>query len=336
MPGEREIIEIMNNLLPQGRLNRSHESDCEIIALDDKQYLFTTDEFSAEDRLVESDPRLLGWNVAAGALSDVYACGGRPLYYAHALTVAKIWDSAFVTGFGRGVTDALRQSGAKSIGGDCGQAAEWRCCVTVIGACEGRPLSRMGAKPGDGMYITGRIGAGNAQAALGLVSLPTFFRLPVSITGFHLRKRESALLRSYASSCIDTSDGLWKAVSIIADLNGCGYALDTLPFIRTGTLLAKAAGMQRILLFFGECGEYELLCTVPSDRESAFLRDARSEGLEFFRIGSVTENCRTVVEKGRTLNLGALRIEARDFSHARDYLAALTEWLQRQEDGNGK
>ena len=127
MPGEKAVIDIMDRLLPQGRQSRCNESDCEIIGLGDRQYLFTTDEFSAEDRFIESDPRTLGWNIAVGAISDIYACGGRPLFFAHALTVANTWDEQFITGLGRGIADALLESGALFIGGDCGQAQQWRC-----------------------------------------------------------------------------------------------------------------------------------------------------------------------------------------------------------------
>jgi thiamine-monophosphate kinase len=329
MPGEKEIIGILDAVLPQGRLNRCNESDCEIIPLCGKKFLFTTDEFSEEDRFFEQNPRLLGWNIAAGAMSDVYACGGTPLYYAHSLTVAKTWDRAFIEAFGRGAADALKESGARFIGGDCGQSHVWRCCVSIIGSCEGEPLTRMGARPGDHIYLSGRVGAGNMQAALGL-ALPGKLNLP-GLPGirFKLRAKESVLIRRYATSCIDTSDGVWKALTIIADLNKCGYAVDAIPYHRAGALLARAVSMPEILLFFGECGEYELLFTVPERNEKDFLKEAREKGLRFFRLGFVTEAKRTVCEGNNTLETGDLRIEARSFDSAREYLAELTGWVKR-------
>ena len=145
MLAEKESSKSMDRMLPQGRLNRCNESDCEIIDLDGKTYLYTTDEFSAEDRFCEHDPRLLGWNIAAGALSDIYACGGSPVYYAHSLTVPKTWDRKYVEGLAGGVAEALRKSGALFIGGDCGQSQTWRCCASVIGSCPDAPLTRVGA-----------------------------------------------------------------------------------------------------------------------------------------------------------------------------------------------
>lgn len=334
MPSEKEIIEIMDRLLPQRRLNRCNESDCEIIILGGKRFLYTTDEFSAEDRFCERNPRLLGWNIAAGAISDIYACGGAPIYYAHSLTVAKTWDTAFVEGFGHGVADALRKSGALFIGGDCGQAQAWRCCVSVIGACKGAPITRIGARPGHGIYLSGRIGAGNVQAALDVIPLDELSVSQFSGIRLPLRGRETALIRRYASSCIDTSDGVGKAVSIIADVNGCGYALDALPYHRAGALLAKAASLPQIMLFLGECGEYELLCTVPADRERKFTKEAHENGMRFYRLGIITESGRTAADGKDTIDLSSLKIEARGFDSTPQYLRSLTNWILRQKPSN--
>jgi thiamine-monophosphate kinase len=332
MPGEREIIAIINRFLPNGRLNRCHEADCEIIALDGKTYLFTTDEFSSEDRFCENDPRLLGWNIAAGALSDVYACGGTPRYYAQALTVASSWNGHFIEHFAKGVADALKKSGAGSIGGDCGRAEAWRCCVSIIAACDGAPLTRMGARPGDHIYLSGRIGGGNVQAALGLAPLG---KLRIPGIRFRLRNKESRFIKHLAACCIDTSDGVFKALSIIADLNGCGYSIDALPYHRAGSLIARAASLPTLLLFLAECGEYELLCTVPDKRDVEFNQQARTHGLRFFHLGRITAQGRTVLQDGHTLDVGTLRIEARDFPDAKSYLEALIAWIaaQRREAG---
>jgi thiamine-monophosphate kinase len=331
MPDEKEIIEIMDRMLPQGRLNRCNESDCEVINLGGKRYLYTTDEFSAEDRFCERDPRLLGWNIAAGAISDIYACGGSPVYYAHSLTVPKTWDRMYVEGFARGVADALRKSGALFIGGDCGQAQAWRCCASVIGFCNDAPLTRVGARPGDAIYLSGRIGAGNAQAALGLIPLSKFSISRLSGLRFPLRDKEAGLMRRYASSCIDTSDGVWKAISCLADINGCGYAIDHLPYHRAGALLAKAVSLPPIMLFLGECGEYELLFTAPADSEREFNREAKANGMRFYRLGVITDNCRIAFDGRDRIDLSSLKIEARSFDNARLYLKALTDWILQQK-----
>jgi thiamine-monophosphate kinase len=328
MISEKTICEVLSSMLPSGRLNRCFESDAEVISLNGKaNCLFSTDEFSAEDLFRENDPRLLGWNVAAGATSDILACGGTPLFYAHALTVDSRWDDNYLRGFGAGVRDVLNATGARFIGGDCGRSEIWRCTVSVIGACDSAPIARRGAAPGDGIYLSGEIGAGNLEAALRLfqdehssVAESLHFRLP-------LRQAESAFLRSYASCCMDTSDGVCAALQTIADLNGCGYAISGLPYLPAALGFCRNASLPAASLFLGECGEYELLFTVRPDREGSFLADARKSGCTFHRLGTITDSGRELHEQGRAIDLNSWRVQARDFANPAAYLKAMIQWL---------
>ena len=318
---EHAICELLSGRLPSGRLNACFESDAEVIVLNGGKCLFTMDEFSEEDRFGEGDARLLGWNIAVGAISDIYACGGQPLYYAHALTVDEKWDGRYVSGFGEGVRDALEATGARFIGGDCGRAKLWRCTVSVLGLCEGAPVLRRGAAPGDGIYLTGPIGGGNLEAALRLAQGQAgagapgpdwVLRLPV-------RREESMLIKGFASACIDTSDGVWAGLNALGDLNGCGYALANLPYLPAGLDFSARASLPRGLLFLGECGEYELLFTVRPEREAALVVAAREAGCEPHRLGRMTAGERTLSEAGRTLDLASLRIQARDYATPQEY-----------------
>jgi thiamine-monophosphate kinase len=331
MISERTICDVLGGLLPAGRLNRAFESDAEIIQLGRSRYLFTTDEFSAEDLFGETDAYALGRNVAAGACSDILACGGVPVYYAHAVTVDDHWDLKYLRRFGRGVRAVLQATGARFIGGDCGRASQWRCTASVIGTCRGRPISRRGAMPGQAIYVSGVIGAGNLQAAAriapagGAMRRKTL-RLPV-------RLREAAIMRRHAAACIDTSDGLCAALDMLAEVNGCGYRVTDLPYVRAGVRLAAQTGLPQTLLALGGCGEYELLFTIPPHRERALVRDAATAGCRFHRLGVVTKAGRVLREGDRELDLGSLRLLARDFGTAQEYLAALVAWLK--EHGHG-
>jgi thiamine-monophosphate kinase len=375
---EKSICELLSAALPSGRLNDCFESDAEVVRLNGAECLFTTDEFSAEDLFREGDAHLLGWNIAAGAISDIYACGGQPLYYAHALTVAEGWDAAYLGRFAGGVREVLEATGARFIGGDCGRSKVWRCTASVLGACNGPPVLRRGAAAGDAVYLSGPVGAGNVEAALRLVEgrsaeaegsgrrslrqgsglpnpsgsarssprrraggsgasrrlgrllgegaarmgpgLGAALRLPV-------RRQESALMRRYASACIDTSDGVWAALNALADLNGCGYAVADLPYLAGGLDLCRKVSLPKTLLFLGECGEYELLFTLRPEREEAFVAAARESGCAFYRLGSMRPAARTLCEDGRTTDLASLCIQARDYATPEEYLETVLRWL---------
>jgi thiamine-monophosphate kinase len=325
MMSEHDICELLSSLLPSGRLNRCFESDAEILDFEGRRCLFTTDEFSAEDLFQESDPYCLGWNIAVGGISDILASGGRPLFYAHALTVDRRWDAKYLSQFGCGVRDVLLASGTRFIGGDCGRSETWRCTVSVIGSCEGPPVLRRGAAPGDIIYLSGSVGAGNLEAALTLHGSAEPIR-----TQFAVRGTEAAVMRKYAAACMDTSDGVCAALNTLADLNGCGYAVENPPYLPAGVRHLEAAGWPGTLLFLGECGEYELLFAVKPQHEAMLLAEARSAGLVFHRLGAFMPSGRVLREGGRTLDLSSLRMHARDFEQPQQYLQALLQWLGQQ------
>ncbi|MDR3159714.1 MAG: thiamine-phosphate kinase [Zoogloeaceae bacterium] len=281
---EEPLIERLCRLMPRApeQVNRVFEADAEILApsrLGNAHLLFSTDEFSAEDCFLMQDAHALGRNIACAALSDLLACGGRPLYYAHSLTIDTRFDGAYLTRFYEGVAEMLAQAGAYFIGGDFGRARDWRCAVSVIGYAE-KPILRSGARAGDYLYITGPVGAGNLQAALALHDLP---ESSFSAPDFTLRIAALPDIAAHATSCIDTSDGLFNAACALARLSDCGFALENIPYLPSGKALAQRLGLPLSMLAFCECGEYELLFTSPAELPCH----------NYHRIGRVTQSGRT-------------------------------------------
>jgi thiamine-monophosphate kinase len=279
---EEALIERLCRLMPRApeQVNRVFEADAEILkssCLGHAHLLFSTDEFSAEDCFSMEDAQALGRNIACAALSDLLACGGQPLYYAHSLTIDARFDEAYLTRFYAGIAEILAQAGAYFIGGDFGRARDWRCAVSVIGGAT-KPVLRSGAREGDHLYITGPVGAGNLQAALTLYGLsenPSF-----SAPDFTLRIAALPDIVAHATSCIDTSDGLFNAACTLARMSGCGFALENIPYSPSGEALAQRLSLPLSMLAFGECGEYELLFTSPAE-------------LPYHKVGRVTRSGRT-------------------------------------------
>jgi len=326
MISEREICQSLSAILPRGRVNDCFESDSEIFVLNGTPCLFSTDEFCAEDLFQEEDPFLLGWNIAAGAISDIFACGGKPLFYAHSLTVNEAWTAGFVKEFGRGVAAVLTATGTGFIGGDCGRSPLWRCTVSVIGSCEGKPVLRRGARPGDLVYVTGPLGAGNLGAALRLSGVQSHQTGQFALQ-LPLRDKESTLVRRFASACMDTSDGLWTSLNTLAGLNECGYAVEEIPLVPASVSFCTRMGIPPLLLLFGECGEYELVFTIRPERQRELEEEAGRVGCSLYHLGRMTGGGRSLREGDNTLNLNGLNLQARDFESPQAYLTALANEL---------
>ncbi len=291
MAREENLIRKIAAIMPKSseQVNKLFESDSEIIKTKDGHLLVSIDEFSAEDHFREDDPYSLGWNMASGAITDILASGGTPAFYLHSMTLHSSWDDAFVTALSEGIADVLNIYGASFLGGDFGTSTVWRYTATVIGNCGEKVLMRSGAKAGDLIYMTGSCGAGNFEALLKKLmdkKLLSRFIRKFRIR-FQPRKSEAELIAEFASAAIDSSDGIFRAVNTLAECSGTGYVLENIPFLRSAAIAARVAGISPLLLLFCEAGEYELVFTVPPEREGGFLKKAAEQKLLFHKIGTI-------------------------------------------------
>lgn len=317
MNKEKKLINLIAKIMPwsDAQLNKLFESDSEILKFGQRNILFTIDEFSKEDMLREHDPYILGWNLAVGGISDILASGGRPLFYAHSFVINRNWTEDYIKEFCSGVADVLKESDTFFIGGDLGQADDWSYTIACIGEIIDKPILRTSAKNDNLIYLSGEIGAGNLEALLKLQADKKVKNR------FYLRIKESALLSKFATSCIDTSDGVFNALETLAEMSNLGYEVTNLPYLKTD-LIAK---IPEILLFLGECGEYELLFTIKKEDELKFLREAKRQNLYFYKIGQMSSKEKKNL---KNIDLSKINIRARDFADVKDYLKELQQCIK--------
>ena len=332
MLSEKKIIEILNREINKKckSLDRNNEQDSVTFSVSTSKFLYTIDGFSYEDQFRENTPYSLGWNMVIGGVSDILASGGIPKFYGHSLIVANNWLEKFIVELSSGIADAIKITDMTFIGGDLGKSANWKYTSSVIGEAPERELNRIGAKPGDIIFMSGKIGTGNFEAALNLYQgkLKMSGLLKTIKTRFSYRFTHSQLMKKYASATIDTSDGVFNALNIITDLNNVGYSVENLQYISKATLLSKILSLPKELLFFGECGEYELLFTVNEDKVEDFFKKAKEQNLVFFQIGKITEKKKILNIGEKEIDLSQIDFRARDFDNVKDYLEKLIRKLK--------
>lgn len=333
---EKELIEIFLAQLPVSKhmQNRFFESDAEVLTGGmDGKLLFTTDEFSDEDHFRTDDPYRLGHNLAVATVSDILAVGGTPYAYAHTVKVSSEWDRRYVAQLAKGIAEVLAACGIGSIGGDIGVAnGQWGYTGICMGTSH-KPLSRLGAAPGHKIYMTGKVGAGNIEAALSLYGQKPMVGAVARLVKNHfpLRLHESKLIGHWASCCIDTSDGVFAAINTLAALNGVGYRVARLPYHDAVNALCSLLRVPREILFLGECGEYELLFAVPPARDASFLDAAKAADLKFSLIGEfIGSPERELDVDGKAWDLRKYNFSAREFASTSDYLEKLIELLKNE------
>ena len=335
MNTEKEIILKIVRSMPSTakHINEVFNSDSEIIDVGGKRQLFTIDTFSDEDHFRTDDPRLLGRNLAVCTISDILASGGTLLFFAQSITVSEDWDLEYIGTLSAGIADVIDSCHGFFAGGDLGSSSHWNFTGVAFGQAE-RIVTRKGARPGDLLYLSGPVGAGNFEAASQLCTQsPELKKLfDEQRVEFPLRTAESKLMSKYASACIDTSDGLLNALIALSDVNAIGFAVTNVPYYPPGVTLMHTLGLPVELLMAGECGEYELLFTAPPEYEQEILREARRQELKLYQIGRITEPGNGVVTSmDERIDVRDFDLSARHYKDHREYVAMLANYVMNKK-----
>ena len=116
---------------------------------------------------IVDDPFTFGAIAAANALSDVYAMGGRPISALSMVCYPGSGDPDELTEILRGGTEKMREAGCVVLGGHSVDDDEVKFGYAVTGAIHpDRVKTNAGARPGDALMFTKRIGTGVITTAL--------------------------------------------------------------------------------------------------------------------------------------------------------------------------
>ena len=180
------------------------------------------------------DPLRLGHKALAVNLSDLAACGAKPLAFTLALALPRA-DEAWLAPFSQGLLALADAHGCELIGGDTTQGP-LNICITVFGevpvvAGRSQALLRSGAQAGDDLYVSGTVG--DARLALevfrGTVSVPApvFDAARLRLEQPTPRVALGLALRGIATAAIDISDGLLGDLGHVLKQSGVGATVDT-------------------------------------------------------------------------------------------------------------
>lgn len=108
--------------------------------------------------LKKEAPRHIGQKALAVNLSDIAAMGGTPRYFTIALGIPRHIDAAWIKRFYAGVLKWARYFNVVCAGGDISRADQLVVSITVLGIAGPKTVLRNGAKRGDWIGVTGRLG----------------------------------------------------------------------------------------------------------------------------------------------------------------------------------
>ena len=291
--GEFELIARHFNWSPETRTGvvLGVGDDCALLAPEPGQQLAVSTDTLVEGRhfLSTVSPERLGHKALAVNLSDLAACGARPLAFTLALSMPRA-DEAFVAGLARGMRALAQRAGIALVGGDT-TGGPLALTLTVVGQVPpGAALLRSGARAGDAVWVSGTLG--DARLALeafrGTLSLsaPAFEAARLAMERPEPRLALGLALRGVATSAIDLSDGLLGDLGHILARSrvGARLRLDALP--RSAHLADQPEPVQRSCLLAGG-DDYELLFTAPAGAQDAVRAAAASAGVPVTFVGEI-------------------------------------------------
>ncbi|MEX5213215.1 MAG: thiamine-phosphate kinase [Nitrospiraceae bacterium] len=243
----------------------------------------------------------LGYKAAVANLSDIAAMGGTPTSLVVALAIPNTISQADLSRLYRGIHRACRPHKVNLIGGDTSSSRGGLfVSVTLIGeVARGRAILRSGARPGDLLYVSGRLG--ESRAGLMLLDQAQAPRIRpglgradrARLIGRHRRPTARVTLgqalasQRLATAMIDLSDGLSGDLAHLCEESRVGALLDcsTLPFSPALRRFAMLVGSSADLLALQGGEDYELLFTLSPRHEAAVVRLGRRLNVALTRIG---------------------------------------------------
>lgn len=249
------------------------------------------------------NPRHLGHKALAVNLSDLAACGAKPLAFTLALALPEA-DEAWLAPFSEGLLALADAHGCELVGGDTTQGP-LNICITVFGEVpvvngQSQALLRSGARPGDDLYVSGTLG----DARLALEVLQGQLTVPEAVLAAARLRLEcptprvalGQALRGVATAALDVSDGLLGDLGHLLKQSRVGATVDVdiaTSLIATNAYYIRARGQfdteikpaqwQHWALAGGD--DYELLFTAPANRRDAVAAAAALSVTPVTRIG---------------------------------------------------
>ena len=236
--------------------------DCAVLPPTKRAQLVTTDPVIHGQHFDNAvSPRAAGAKLLKRNLSDIAAMGGRPVAAVLSLALAPETNVGWLREFYLGLAASARRYRVKIVGGDITQAPAgfFGAFLTLHGEATGpRVITRNGARAGDHLFVTGRLGGSRQNHH--------FSFKPRLAEGAWLAKQPEV------AAMMDVSDGIAKDVQA---LTPAGLTASILPAALPVSAAAKIAA--------GRSGQpaWVHALTDGEDYELLFVVRARADAIKF-------------------------------------------------------
>lgn len=272
--GEDRFVSLITRGLPSGPAVRMGPGDdCAVLGgARDKTWRLLKTDAVVEGIHFEPGEKMqrVGWKALCRNISDIAAMGGLPREAVVTVALPPAMEVSAVRALYAGLTRAARRYEVAIVGGEtCRSPGPVFISVALTGEVERvRCVFRSGGKPGDLLYVTGKLGGSRAKKHLDFE--PRLAQARWLTQHFHPR------------AMMDLSDGLGADLPRLARASGCDFELweEAVPRTR-GCTPAQA---------LGDGEDFELLFAHAPREASALERDWRGAfpRLPLTQVGQLT------------------------------------------------
>ena len=292
---------------------------------DDHQLVVSCDTLVSGVHFRSDDPpKSIGYKALAVNLSDLTAKGANGYVYTLSLALPRETDMGWLEDFASGLGEVQELTGISLVGGDTtATSGPPTITVTALGLVQHEAaITRLGAKPGDRLYVGGTIG--DSCLGLRLLDNPSLAKDwglskddVAYLTGCYRRPPipggSVLLVRNFAKASIDISDGLAADMEKLCSVSHVGAEIETarIPFSPAARkVLGAAPELMADLVSAGD--DYVPLIAVSESSADLFESEAQDHGVAFTQLGTVTNTgkIRILDESGSELTL-----KNKGFSH---------------------
>jgi thiamine-monophosphate kinase len=268
--------------------------DCAIVTVGGERIAVSTD-LTVEGTHFRAgwlEPNEIGWRAATAALSDLAAVAAEPIGVLASVAVPREWSAERVANLMEGVGAAAAAVGGVVLGGDLVRSERVVIDVTVIGRL-GTVVGRSGGHVGDGLWVTGTLGAPRAAIRAWAAGREPTARSRARFAHPVPRIAEAAWLRDLGvTAMIDLSDGLAADAGHLAAASAVACAIES-----ERVPVDAGADRPEDAVVGGE--EYELLAAMPTGFDDDEARRFQAQfDLPLTRVGVLREGQGVTVLRG--------------------------------------
>ena len=282
------------------------KDDAALLQIPKNKTLVVTNDAIAEGVhfLKGTDPKRIAQKAIRTNLSDLAAKGATPFAFSLALGLPSDWDNDWIKAFAKGLKADCKAFGISLCGGDTFRVSPDKSgaviSITAYGHIDKKDYaSRLGAKSGHALYVTGAIGDGVLGLTLATDKSNDKLQKPNAAQKYLIDRYEIPqpriemikLVAKYASASMDISDGfvgdlekLCSASHVAANIN-----LMDIPISKQARAQLKTQKVTPIvavtsLITGGD--DHELLIVIPKSKVNSFETESKKLNFPITFLGN--------------------------------------------------